>query len=386
MTPLILPNSRALRVRLKCSAFLLVFFVFSNANAWGERGHDLITRVAVQQLVTLSNSNLALTRPFVSRDHMLSHLSNAPDIVWRSSSMSELERQLNNPTHYISLERALLAQVPIQEFAHGYQDYKQALVKGSPSHAKLRDVEIGSAPWRVLQLYKLMVTSFSQIHSTKDKELQIELINRALLYAGLMSHFVGDLANPHHTSVNYDGQLSAQKGLHAYFESDIVSVLPLGLIDQVYRASGTQLLWQTILSPSNDEQDNVKVQDKVALKSPSHLIFALISNSNENLSELNRLDRKHSLIRESDHSKAPAQRKKPDEVAHLFKPFVVERLAIGASVLSQLWYAAWLEADSPDLSGYHSYHYHLAPEFIVPDYMRISEEEIVSKLPAKSAQ
>jgi len=42
--------------------------------AWGERGHDLITRVAVQNLRVMSDDNQALVKPFVARNHMLGHL------------------------------------------------------------------------------------------------------------------------------------------------------------------------------------------------------------------------------------------------------------------------------------------------------------------------
>jgi len=48
--------------------------------------------------------------------------------------------------------------------------------------------------------------------AAKEKEKFIEAVNQALLYGGIMSHFVGDLAEPHHTSANYDGWLTGQGG------------------------------------------------------------------------------------------------------------------------------------------------------------------------------
>ena len=52
-----------------------------------------------------------------------------------------------------------------------------------------------------------------------------------------------------------------------------------------------------------------------------------------------------------------------------YKAFVVERLALGASVLSELWYEAWKEAGSPSVAGYRSYTYSFTVDFIEPRYL-----------------
>jgi hypothetical protein len=43
----------------------------------------------------------------------------------------------------------------------------------------------------------------------------------ALFYATDLAHYIGDAHVPLHTSVNYDGQLTNQKGLHSLWESTI---------------------------------------------------------------------------------------------------------------------------------------------------------------------
>jgi len=76
--------------RFRCvqlAILISVGLVTFNAFAWGERGHDLGTRVAVQNLRALSGDDPAVVTPFLQRDHMLAHLSNVPDIVWRAPTL-----------------------------------------------------------------------------------------------------------------------------------------------------------------------------------------------------------------------------------------------------------------------------------------------------------
>ena len=57
----------------------------------------------------------------------------------------------------------------------------------------------------------------------KDRQA---LQERWLVLAGTLGHYVGDLGQPMHVTENYDGQLTGQKGLHSFFEED--------LVDEVY--------------------------------------------------------------------------------------------------------------------------------------------------------
>jgi len=343
---------------------VLVQSIFhSSAFAWGERGHDLITRVAVQNLVRLSGANKAVTTPFTQRDHMLSHLSNVPDIVWRADYMSKSDRDLNYPTHYISLERVYDNARKLSDIDLDYSSFATAArQKGIDEPSR-----VGTAPWRVLQLHAMTVESLRQAGLAKSKSSKEKFVNQALSYAGLMSHFIGDLANPHHTSVNHDGQLTGNTGLHAYFENDVVSVLPLSLMAQVDEKlsafSDTALLQKTVLSEfSQDESAE-------AISSPETLIFSLVLNGQKNLDRLTQLDNKYSLLAPSKSERELADREPPEKVAALYQGFIVERLAIGAAVLSRFWWLAWQEAGEPDLSDFFSYYYLVKPDFIPPNYL-----------------
>ena len=325
----------------------------SSAFAWGERGHDLITRVAVQNLRAMSDDNQALVKPFVARDHMLGHLSNTPDIVWRAPYMSDLERKENYTTHFINLEKVYQGVTLWSDLPEDFGVYnKDAQANGHTA------VEVGTAPWRVMQLYKGMVDALVLAGQAEDKKALEESVNQALLMAGIMSHFVGDLSNPHHTTANYDGQLSGQRGLHAYFESQVVAELPFELIARIEKRAKKN--WLKAYSKS---------EQKMILSDPQKLVWALLANSHSRLSVLLKLDRSYSLLQESDEERVRAKRKPVTKTAKRYENFAVERLSVGASALSQLWFLAWQQAGAPDLSTYRSYGYPVKPDFIRPDYL-----------------
>jgi hypothetical protein len=348
-----------LKISLAGLTAVFVVICTSPAFAWGERGHDIVTRVAVQNLSVVGNGDLSLTTPFTKRDHMLSHLSNTPDIVWRAKYMSKQDRGLNYPTHFINLERVYQSVNSLNDVDLDYADYaKAARDKGIEDPAS-----VGTAPWRVLQLHGLMTKSLLKAGASESVNERVEAINQALLYAGLMSHFVGDLANPHHATANYNGQLTGNTGLHAYFESDVVGVLPLGLSAQTKAMLQPSLLKVTVLKEMNKQQRVTIMSD------PRLLIFSLVVNSQNNLGRLIELDNEYSLVEASSDARKSAIRELPQDVAPLFHGFITERLAIGAAVLSQLWLTAWEQAGKPDLSDYQSYDYEVKPEFIAPDYL-----------------
>lgn len=342
---------------------LVLTGISSRANAWGERGHDLVTRVAVQHMREMSDDNAALMRPFLLRDHMLAHLSNTPDTVWRADYMGDDVIKANSPTHYINLEKVITGVKKWDDFPRDFRAYR-ALCKSKG----LDTSDVGTAPWRVLQLYKLIVDQLTNLDAKPD-DLKEQHINQALVYSGLMSHFVGDLANPHHTTANYDGQLTGNKGLHAYFESTVVAELSFELPEKVREKANNRNLWLG---------DYGRKERAEIFADPQKLVWALVADSHTKVEKLTRLDDRHSILAKSvadpDSGKqASAKRKPAKNVARRYEKFAVERLAVGADALARLWQLAWQDAGSPDMSQFSSYYYPVQPPFITPAYASEAE-------------
>ena len=69
----------------------------------------------------------------------------------------------------------------------------------------------GTLPWSTLETFQNLKQAF------KDKNR-----DRALIYASDLGHYVADGHQPMHTVLNYNGQLTGQKGVHARYEIDMI--------------------------------------------------------------------------------------------------------------------------------------------------------------------
>lgn len=210
----------------------------TDAFAWGERGHDLIARVAAR-LVAQRSSEPTLVAPFIAKEHMLGHLANVPDILFRDLPEA---KGVEGPTHYFDSEY-VFATPTVQGFPVAIAD----AVKMSEDHGKNLFDHVGTAPWRISQLFYLYVAALKSAKPADPAkplsraELE-EAVNRALLYAGVMAHYVGDLSQPLHTTVDYDGWKKDQGGIHSYFEEAVVNAFPLSLDYEVFAAASKSIL------------------------------------------------------------------------------------------------------------------------------------------------
>lgn len=343
------------------------------AHAWGERGHDVITRVAVRLLAAKVARGTPLATQFGRKEFMLGHLSNVPDIVWKNQG--EAIEKMNAPTHFLDLEYvspkpdfSSIPQTPTGVLAR-MKDLCATPPTGYLCPAKAGsspdESSAGSAPWRVAQLYRLTVASMKA--SAGHPRADTAAVDRALLTAGLMSHFVGDLGNPYHSTRNYDGWEEGRGGIHSYFESAVVSAFRLDLDQEVFDAalSGRGL---------DRTLKQLPMAERVKLsRDPLALAMALALDSHSRLDAANTIDRRFALIKQSgvgqEGKRFGAVRRDAAELRSKFHGLIVERLATSAEVLADLWFLAWQEAGEPDFKGYQSFAYPVAPEFIPADYL-----------------
>ena len=369
------------RLRVVClpTLAMLLFVNFASAStafAWGERGHDLVARVAVRLIIeraTATNGEDQFAVALAPKEHLLGHLANVPDIVWRSIGRDVEE--MNAPTHYIDLE--YFAPTPkFDNLPKTPADMVEQIRKLCAAAAKdyvcpddhperLTANAAGTAPWRVQQLYQRMRAALTSAKGATGKD-KVHAIDEALLDAGIMAHFVGDLGNPWHTTRDYNGWETGQGGVHAYFEEQTVNAETLALDEAVFQFALKK-------NPVTRVAKALPVADRAALsQQPLALAWALVLDSNARLSDVRALDRKVAVMRPSknDHGlRLKAERKDPRAVRDQFQGILVDRLATAADVLATLWLGAWREAGRPDLRGYQSYDYPTAPTFIATDYL-----------------
>lgn len=164
--------------------FLVIIFPLSFIYGWGEKGHKLINRKAIEILPTEMNF-LKVWAGYISE-----HAAD-PDTRKKDDS-TEWNK------HFIDLDF-------YEEFRKGnmIKDKNQLILKYADSTVS----KIGILPWATLETFKNLTQAFKK----KDRD-------KVLIYATDLGHYVSDGHQPLHTIINYNGQLSNQKGIHFRYE------------------------------------------------------------------------------------------------------------------------------------------------------------------------
>jgi hypothetical protein len=171
---------------------LALLFALPGASlgAWGSQGHSLIAATALKDLP------VEVSSWFLGYEGDLPAHANDPD-HWKSSDPQE------GPRHFLDSEAyGGPGQVPRDEAQ------AQALL-GAEVFARS-----GQVPWTVLdhvQKLALAFKAFDRPHIAME--------------AAYLSHYVGDLNVPLHTTRNYDGEETGQRGVHHRWESGLVERL-----------------------------------------------------------------------------------------------------------------------------------------------------------------
>lgn len=345
-------------------------FNIQNAQAWGERGHHIVgytaARLVKNKLRLGDATDKAMGQFFDDRAIALGHLSNLPDISWKTPSQDPQVRALNPAHHFIDVERVL--KQPTERVSNLPTDLKaiqQRYLDNGHDPKKFRD-GVGLAPWRIQELFGLLKEAFQCM---KNKDAQAPEAKGAafvtpfdagkaptytckpdvprrsdafavMTIAGIMSHFIGDLAQPYHVTADYDGWDTGNGGVHSYFESEVLHAL-----DE--KVNGDAL--------EKAKRVNFKVKPS-AKESLVTMAYRLAENSYQHIDTVRKLDNQllqtPSTVVNS--TKTPAGRKAMDDprVLEAFRKITVDRLAVGASILSQVWMQAWEEGGRPNMAGY----------------------------------
>jgi hypothetical protein len=182
----------------------------------------------------------------------------------------------------------------------------------------------GTVPWEVLWLKDKLTNAFK--NKQKDS---------ILYYAADMGHYISDAHVPLHTSYNYDGQLTNQKGLHSLWESTV----PELHFDSynLYQKHKAHYL-------KNPEAEIWKVAQKSSemLKA----VFEEEIKASEGFTEAQKFKRSERFgqMRKNytpEFAKAYAKR---------LGNSVNERLLESSQCVADFWYTCWVDAGCPDLS------------------------------------
>ncbi len=283
------------------SCVIIVVSVFFSS--WGFLVHRTVHQLAVYQLPSS-------IQPFFYNhmEYLVQH-SVRPD-QRRNDDSTEA------PKHFIDLE--VFGDSAAWKMPFKWEDAVRI-------HTKDSLVKYGYVPFHITTMKNRLTNAFRS--GSRDS---------ILFYAADLGHYIGDANVPLHTSLNYDGQLTNQKGLHSLWESMIpeIEIEQYKLYNSKkakYIANPEQAVWNCI-------------------RRAHQLLPAVFEKEIEASKDF------------TDSSKFRTQVRRGREVKSFSSAFakayskqlgktINDQLLHSAQMIADFWYTAWVDAGKPDLSG-----------------------------------
>ena len=285
--------------------FLMATGTVTLAFAWGQWGHKHISHAAV----------------FALPQSMQKFFFNHIDYITEASVVPDLRRSLINdknepPRHFIDVEdfKTSVSSLP-KTSKEAFEKYDAAFLN-----------KTGYLPWYIQDLTEKLTKAFKKRNKSE-----------ILFLAADLSHYIGDANQPLHTSSNYDGQLTNQKGVHALWES----TLPQMFADTyTFKTDRAQYIADVPAATLN-------------IIARSHaLVDTLLAKEKEVRDRFT----KDNMYKKDSSGNTVMFYNSPvfsDEYAREFHTaldgMIQKQLLLSIHDVASFWYTAWVNAGSPDL-------------------------------------
>ena len=283
-----------------CRVLLLALVAAAPANAWFTPGHAMVARAAV--------ARLPASVPAFFRDGAwaVGEASVDPDVMKHRDTPEA--RAAEEPEHYLDWE--MLGGTPLPG---SRWDYIALL-----HERRISPRTIGTLPYAIEEYLERLTLAFAEHRRFPDDPY---IAQRALMYAGYLAHYGGDMVQPLHTSIHHDGRAladgsSPRTGIHQ-------------LVDG--------LLEKAPIDPAALTRD-LPVRE---LTDPWAAVLAEMTSSHALVDRVYELEPQ---LREADATGTWA----PPVVA-----FTEERFRATASFLASLFYTAWQRSAAIELPPWH---------------------------------
>jgi len=204
-------------------------------------------------------------------------------------------------------------------------DLKTAVEKYSWDTLK----EYGYVPYQVLIEYDSLVNALK--HNNADS---------IIFYAVDLAHYIEDANVPLHTTNNYDGQLTGQKGLHALWES-IIPELELSSYNlytkhkATYLTDKTETIWMAVRRAHALLPEMFEKEKEIATNFPDSSKYE----------ERNYYGRKTKV-----YTDAFAK-----QYAKALTTIINDQLNFSANMVADFWYSAWVDAGKPSMKSLYKF-------------------------------
>ena len=300
--------TRRLLLRTGCILLLLLvawpFVMQRDAQAWGFYGHRRINRMAC---FTLPPAMFGFYKRHI--DYITDHATD-PDSR-RYAVAAEA------PRHYIDLDHYVPDGVR-DPFQYVPKKWDLAVQKFTEDTLQA----YGIVPWYIPVVYGRLVNAFKR-----------QSTDRILYYSAEIGHYIADSHVPLHTTENYNGDMSGQHGIHAFWESRIPELSAESYDHFVGRAY--------YISDPLDAAWNAVIASHAALDT----VFRAEKELQKRFPESDKYvyeDRGRGTVQlySKDFSKAYEE---------AMGGMVERRMNAAIIAVGSFWYSAWVDAGQPDL-------------------------------------
>lgn len=288
-------------------------------SSWGFLIHKTVQQLAIYELPKSM-------RPFFYQ-HKDKLVYNAPrPDIRRSQDSTEATK------HFIDLEmfgKNAATEMPLF--------WKDAVKK----YSKDSLLKYGYVPYHVIYMKGKLTEAFKS--QNKDS---------ILFYASDIGHYISDAHVPLHTTVNYDGQLSNQKGIHSLWES-MIPEIEISHYNLYSKHQATYLKHPELAIWS-------------AIRTAAALVPELLAKEKEVSSNFTEAQKYRVQMRRGKEYKSYTS-EFAKAYAISLKNSINDQLLSASNLIADFYYTAWVDAGKPNLEELH-------PQFSDADKLALKEE------------
>ena len=278
--------------------FLFACFAFTNLDLWGFYGHRKITELAIYTLPP----------------GMIGFYKQNTAIIIQKSVAPDQRRYVidaEGPKHYIDLdEYGNLDSIPKYWFDAVERFGEDTLVAR------------GTVPWSAYFTYKQLIIAFKERN-----------YHRIITKSCDLAHYLADANVPLHTTSNYNGQKTGQRGVHGFWETRLPVLYSDDYDFFVGRASYVDdpqaVIWQGVFQANRLVDSLLRVESEITELVGASKKYAFEDNGKRT---------------------TKVYSEKYSNAYHNTMPAVELQMQRSVKIIGDFWFTAWIEAGQPDLS------------------------------------
>ena len=289
-------------------SFFIILVASQVAHSWGFFAHQRINRLAV---FTLPPEMIHFYKKHIV---FLTEKAVKPD-------QRRYAVEYEAPRHYIDIDAHVYGDSAIFTMPRKYEDAVKKYTEDTL-------LAYGTVPWTIEEFYKKLVRAF--------QNKNVKLI---LKYSSELGHYIADGNVPLHTTENYNGQLTNQKGIHGFWESRLPELYSNDYDYFVGRANYVD-------DPLSRAWAGV---------TRAHMALDSVFNFEKELTKKMGDDRKYSYEDRGNSTTKVYSKDFSSAYNKMLDGQVERQMTASIKMVGDFWYSAWVDAGQPDLDALSGY-------------------------------